>query len=123
MLKVATWVAISAGIVVALLFALLLVMVTRPAVLAGVSGDRLAHSIHGDDSAFNCEKRDDGRWLCRSTKRPAHPLVVDVDWTGCWKIEPERDLLDDPMSEGPGETAAKGCIELGDVITTESLSD
>ncbi len=109
MLTVAKWVAVTLGVVVTLLFLALLVMVTRPAVLAGVSGNYLSRSVGGEDGGATCRKLDDGNWRCSTPSGPG--LTINVDWMGCWKViaPPETDPLSAP--------AGSDCIQLDDIFT------
>jgi hypothetical protein len=115
LMKVGKITALVCGVLVTLLFIVLLIMVTRPALLTGVSGDYLSNSVNGSDGGQACRKLEGGDWRCTSGSGRA--FRVEVDWMGCWKIKPKREIPDDPMSEGPGEHSTKGCIELGDVVT------
>lgn len=110
MLKVAKWAAIVVGVTVSLLFLVLLVMVTRPAVLTGVSETYLSRSVAGEDSGTTCQKLDDGDWRCSSSTGP--DLTIDVDWMGCWKVvaPPAKD----PLS---GDSNPSDCIQLDDIFT------
>jgi len=101
-------VAAAVGVfLVALAFLALLVAVTRPSIIWGVSGARLASSIGNG----TCREAGDD-WICHTSADPPTRYRVDVDWMGCWKgtrIQPAR------SADIPAER--DGCIQLGDVIT------
>lgn len=106
--------AVSA-VLLTLVFIGLLVMVTRPALLTGVSGTSLALSLSGGDGSGvggACSKRPDGDWNCSVSGRNANgAYLVDVDWMGCWTAVPRP---------GPGSSQReKGCIELSDIINLD----
>jgi len=109
--------AVIGGGLLALFFIALVIMVSRPALLVGVSGDDLAYSVSGGvggSEGGSCSKQDDGDWLCGvSGPKARGEFKVDVDWTGCWRAEAVR---------RPDERH-EGCIRLGDVITLEDLGD
>lgn len=96
-------------------FVVLLVLVTRPVLLTGVSGYDLAHSVAGATSASeggNCRKLPDSRWRCSVTGPDANgSYLVKVNWMGCWTATPTGP----PKPEVT--TRHTGCIELGDVVT------
>jgi hypothetical protein len=108
--------AVASAALVTLLFIGILIMVTRPALLLGVDGESLANSVAGRSGQLDCRQLPDDTWLCPKSGRHRTPARVDVDWMGCWKIKPKREIPDDPMSEGPGDLDATGCIELGDIF-------
>ena len=94
--------AIVSAVLVTLAFLTLLIAVTRPVILWGVNGERLASSVgHG-----TCAKVAGGDWDCHTSADPPTHYRVDVDWMGCWKAEPRN-----------GSGRLEGCIELGDIVT------
>ena len=95
---------IVAAMVVTLAFLCLLVLVTRPAVLLGVSDSSLASSVNGGSTSERCQSSS-GEWICPVEGVGAYR--VWVDWMGCWKGV----RVDDPSAR------IDGCIELGDIIT------
>lgn len=107
------------GVVIAavltLMFIVLLVMVTRPALLIGVDGNTLAESVSGGNGAYDegtCRKQEDGNWVCRVKGPNTGTYEVDVNWMGCWS----GTLLSKPHdSDQARETS--GCIELADIIS------
>ena len=92
--------AVVSAVVVTLAFLALLVAVTRPAILWGVTGESLAASI-GEGV---CHMSADGEWVCEPGTGKVYR--VDVDWMGCWQAE----------RPAPRQS---GCIELGDIITLD----
>jgi hypothetical protein len=115
---------IASAVLLTLAFLFILIMVTRPALLVGVSGDDLAHSLANTTSpsgGSNCRKAEDGDWVCNFA--PPGGLwtryEVTVDWLGCW--EAGLPGTDSSASGTAGSRYYKsGCIELGDVIRIES---
>ncbi len=112
--------AIASGVIVMLAFIGLLVMVTRPALLVGVDGSALAYSIgDGEASSGDCNRSTGGDWRCHLLGgEVSGRFDVNVNWMGCWTATLDRAS---PGANPPGQL--DGCIQLGDVITTESLSD
>ena len=104
--------AVSATLL-SLMFIGLLVMVTRPAVIVGVSESALGRSVSNNENGTPCSRNDDGNWVCpRETNRGMAHYRVDVDWMGCW----EADRSSGPETEFTPATKS-GCVELGDVVT------
>lgn len=105
-------IAVVSATLLALLFLATLVMVTRPALLLGVSSDALANSI-AQDFSFDqgtCSKLANENWRCSIEGSGASGTYeVDVDWMGCWKSV--------PATSTASGVDASGCIELGDVVT------
>lgn len=111
--------AITGATLLILLFVALLVMVSRPALLVGVSGEDLAHSLRGGSGAPYCEKSGDGNWACElEADKAMTRYEVDVNWMGCWKAR----RIGGPVTEFT-PASRDGCIELGDVIQLESYAD
>lgn len=100
------------AVLLCLVFVLILVLTTRPAVLTGVGGSDLGRSVSESDAATPCSKGSDGNWNCpRETNLGVARYRVDVDWMGCWKA----DRVAGPDTRlSPSEKS--GCIELGDLI-------
>ncbi len=111
--------AISAALLT-LAFIVLLILVTRPAVLLGVSDDSMSFSVSrnneipdsGESSGADCRKREDGEWRCIvSGGRMPGQLELDVNWMGCWtasRLSPGA-VTDDPKG-------LKGCVSLSDAV-------
>jgi hypothetical protein len=102
-----TAVKILGGVVVLLLvlgFLALIVLVTRPVLITGVSADSLEWSLGYTRSDQSCRKLDDGSWICDSVDDP--PARYEVDWVGCWKAVP-------PVTSGSPKS---GCIDLDDIV-------
>lgn len=112
--------AIVGGVLLTLSFLALLIMVTRPALFVGVDGSALAYSIgEGESSSGECNKTPGGDWRCHLIGGDiSGKFKVSVNWMGCWKATL---VQASPEASPPAKT--DGCIQLGDVITTESLSD
>ncbi len=112
------------AVVLGLLFIFILIMVTRPALLVGVSADDLAHSLANTTSpsgGSNCRKEADGNWTCNFAPPDGswRRYEVSVDWLGCWDATlPGADTSTSGTSSSPYDKS--GCIELGDVIRIES---
>ncbi len=115
---------IVSAVLLTLAFFFILIMVTRPALLVGVSGDDLAHSLANTTSpsgGSNCRKEPEGNWTCNFAPPDGSwtRYEVAVDWLGCW----DATALGRP-GEGASGTSTpdprSGCIELGDVIRIES---
>ena len=103
----------------ALLFIALLVMVTRPALLVGVSGDSLSNSLQGSGGQAACKKAGNDDWTCsREADQGMTRYRVNVDWVGCWKAE----RVSGPVTEFT-PAASDGCIQLGDVFPTDEIGD
>ena len=101
--------AIISAVLLTLAFIAILIMVTRPALLTGVSSDSLAHSLDGPYYG-DCRKLEDDSWVCVSPDGLTRRL--EVDWLGCWKVV-------DTQRQGEQATAAgpeSGCIELEDIV-------
>jgi len=111
-IKVAKLAALICGVLLTLLFIALLIMVTRPALLTGVSGDYLSNSFNGSVYGPACHKIEGGDWRCVSESGDASRL--EVDWMGCWKSFP---VANTPDSEESGPDHGSGCIQLGDILT------
>ncbi len=115
---------IVSAVLLTLAFILILVMVTRPAILVGTSSDSLAHSLANTTSpsgGANCREAPEGNWTCNFA--PPDGLwtryEVTVDWLGCW--DATLPGADSSTSGTPSSQMDKsGCIELGDVIRIES---
>lgn len=101
--------AIISAVLLTLAFIGILIMVTRPALLSGVSSDSLAHSLDGPNYG-DCRKLEDDNWECSSPEGLTHR--VEVDWLGCWKVV-ETQRQDDRVALTEPES---GCIELEDIV-------
>ena len=101
---------IVSAVLVTLLFIALLVMVTRPALLLGVSESSLSSSIQDETTGAGCEKGPAGEWFC--VLDDDRRFRVDVDWMGCWQAE-----TNEPAVRSNLPSKRDGCIELADIIT------
>ncbi|MCB0857789.1 MAG: hypothetical protein KDB57_06690 [Solirubrobacterales bacterium] len=109
---------VLSAVLLTLAFFFILVMVTRPALLAGVSADDLAHSLANTTSpggGSNCRKADDGEWTCWFAGQSGNARYrLEVNWMGCWEASRTETLV------GEAPESKSGCIELGDVIRIDS---
>lgn len=109
--------AFSAALLV-IFFLGLVVMVTRPALLTGVGGDDLAHSLRGDSGAPSCKKLG-GDWECQlEADRAMTVYRVKVNWMGCWKAT----RVSGPVTAYT-PASRDGCIQLGDIIRFDEQDD
>ncbi|MCB0869886.1 MAG: hypothetical protein KDB52_03555 [Solirubrobacterales bacterium] len=97
-------IAIVSATLLTLVFIVILILATRPALLMGVGPSRLAHSIEKDQGTVFCQDLPEG-WRCKNVDKGIE-YDVNVDWMGCWKAEPRN-----------GSGRLEGCIELGDIVT------
>jgi len=105
--------AVSA-VLVTLVFIVILILVTRPAVLLGVDGESLSTSLAGHSGLPDCRKQPDGSWVCPRPGRPPVSYRAEVNWMGCWKAA--------SLAPATGQDVLRqldGCIELGDIFTFE----
>jgi hypothetical protein len=103
------WTAVKIlGGIIALLLALgflaLVVLVTRPVLITGVSADYLERSVGFTRVDQSCRKLSDGSWICDPVEDP--PERYEVDWMGCWKTVP-------PITSG---SSRSDCIDLDDIV-------
>ena len=103
------WTAVKiVGGVIALLLVLgfltLIVLVTRPVLVTGVSADYLERSVGFTRADQSCEKLGDGSWICDPAEDP--PERYEVDWMGCWKEVPST----------TSGSSKSGCIDLDDIV-------
>lgn len=102
-----TAVKIFGGLIALLLvlgFLALVVLVTRPVLITGVSADYLERSLGYTRTDQSCRKLDDGSWVCDSVDKP--PGRYEVDWMGCWKAI-------SPITPGSSKSS---CIDLDDIV-------
>lgn len=104
---------VIAATLLTLIFIFILIMVTRPAILAGVDGTYLANSLAGSSGEPACRKADDDRWDCYQLGSPLTHYRAEVDWMGCWKAT----RISRNYESGLNPKRLDGCIELGDIIT------
>jgi hypothetical protein len=113
---------LATGAIGALLFlALLATLAFRPALVLGLDGDTLAHSVdsrvQAAENSGRCKHREDSSWLCNVMFEPDVGsgggyvvYEVDADGFGCWRaVRPAH-------SPRMSMLAAKmhGCIYLWD---------
>ena len=106
-------VGVASAVLLTVAFLVILVLVTRPAVLAGVDGTYVANSLAGSSGEPACRKVEDGSWDCYQLGKPLTRYRVKVDWMGCW----DATRLSRNFESGLNPKHLDGCIELGDIIT------
>lgn len=102
-----TAVKIVGGVIAVLLvlgFLTLLILVTRPVLITGVSADYLEQSIGFTRADQNCTKLSDGSWICDPVDD--NPERYEVNWMGCWKEIPSARY----------RSLSAGCIDLDDIV-------